>query len=294
MSGGGTESERHKSQKSGPGPGGTGSGCQVDMLRKNQKNGLTWYTFALFDSYPELRHGVLTRFGGVSGPGGRDLSLAFNDVDPPDNVRANLERAEEALGLPPAAFAFQTHSDRVTVVRPGDEYHPRDPDEIRPNYDALVAPEAGVSLLIKVADCQAVILYDPRTRALGLVHSGWRGSVRNIIGATVATMTEFGVDPADLRAAVAPSLGPCCAEFVNYRTELPEHFHQFMVSENHFDFWAISHRQLVDSGLNPNHVTVAGRCTKCSPEFFSYRRGDKWPRFGVMAGVMGGTRTMDT
>ena len=255
------------------------------MLRKHRHNGLIWYGFSLFDSHPELRHGVFTRFGGVSGPHGDELSLAFNAVDPRENVLTNIKRAEEALGLPPPAFVRQTHSDRTVVVRPEDDYQPQGPEEAHEGYDAIVAPEPGVSLLIKVADCQAVILYDPTARAIGLVHSGWRGSVQNIIGATVAEMAALGLDPAGMKAAISPSLGPCCAEFINYRQELPEHFQEYMVNDTHFDFWAISRRQLIEAGLKDENIEVAGVCTKCSPEFFSYRRGDQWARFGLMAGV---------
>ena len=255
------------------------------MLKKHSGNGLTWYGFSLFDSHPELRHGVFTRFGGVSGPEGDELSLSFNAVDPWDNVLTNIGRATAALELPPPAYVRQTHSDRAVVVRPADDYHPRGPQEAYENYDAIVAPEPGVSLLIKVADCQAVLLYHPASRAIGLVHSGWRGSVRNIIGATVAEMAALGLDPAGMKAAISPSLGPCCAEFINYRQELPEHFWDFMVNDTHFDFWAISRKQLTEAGLKAENIEVAGVCTKCSPEFFSYRRGDQWGRFGVMAGV---------
>ncbi|MDR1044513.1 MAG: polyphenol oxidase family protein [Candidatus Adiutrix sp.] len=257
------------------------------MLKKNTRNGLIWYEFSIFDSCPELRHGVFTRHGGVSGSHGRDLSLAFNDFDPPDNVRQNLARAEKALGLTPAAFVRQTHSANISVVRPQDAYQPRNPSEVRQDCDALIAPEPGVSLLIKVADCQGVILYDPATRALALVHSGWRGSVQNIIGLAVDQLIGFGVRPADILAAVSPSLGPCCAEFVNYRRELPEDFQAFMVREGYFDFWAVSRRQLTERGLLPENIEVAGICTKCAPDFFSYRRGDRWERFGLMAAVEG-------
>lgn len=257
------------------------------MLRKNEKDGLIWYTFPLFDPFPELRHGVLTRFGGVSGPSGEDLALSFNEFDQPEKVRTNLCRAEAALGLPPAAFVRQTHGVNITVVRPGDNYRPQSHQESREDFDALLAPEPGVNLLVRVADCQAVIIYDPATRLLGLVHSGWRGSVQDILGLTTARMIEMGADPDRLLAAVGPSLGPCCAEFVNHRQELPEHFRDHMVRENYFDFWAISRRQLTARGLRPENIEIAGICTKCSSEFFSYRRGE-WGRFGVMAAVMAG------
>jgi len=237
-------------------------------------NGLKWYEFAGLAAHPELRHGVFT-----------ELSLAFNDTDPPENVAANLGRAEAALGLPPAAFARQTHGTEILTVRPGDGYHPRTPAETRPGYDALLAPVPGVSLLIKVADCQAVLLYDPVSRALALAHCGWRGSVLNILGRVVAALAEAGVPPARLKAAISPSLGPCCAEFVNHRAELPPGFLPFMVRENYFDFWALSRRQLVEAGLDDENIETAGLCSRCSPEFFSYRRGDIWPRFGFLAGV---------
>ncbi|MDR2947387.1 MAG: polyphenol oxidase family protein [Candidatus Adiutrix sp.] len=252
-------------------------------MQQHTEQNLRWYSFSLFEPHPELRHGVFTRFGGVSGPQGDELSLAFNAAEPTERTLINIRRAAEALRLPSPALSRQNHGDWVLVVRPGDNYRPQGPEEVRGDYDALVAPEPGVSLMIKVADCQAVILYHPQSRALGLAHSGWRGSVRNILGKTVAEMAALGADPAEIKAAISPSLGPCCAEFINYRQELPEKFWEFM-NDNHFDFWAISRRQLTEAGLRAENIAVAGVCTKCSPEFYSYRRGDA-ARFGIMAGV---------
>ena len=254
-------------------------------VQPREVNSLKWYEFPGLAAHPELSHGVFTRRGGVSGPGGGELSLAFNEIDPPENVVTNLGRAEAALNLPPAAFVRQTHSAEVLVVRPEDGYHPRAPGEARPGYDALLAPLPGVALLVKVADCQAALLYDPETRALALVHSGWRGSVQNILGRTVTALAAAGALAARLKAAISPSLGPCCAEFVNHRAELPPGFRPFMVSENFFDFWAISRSQLTGAGLKKENIETAEICTRCSPEFYSYRRGDIWPRFGFLAGV---------
>ncbi|MDR2726262.1 MAG: polyphenol oxidase family protein [Candidatus Adiutrix sp.] len=255
------------------------------MLLSCTHSGLSWYEFPGLAAHPELRHGVFTRRGGASGPEGRELSLAFNEIDPPENVVANLGRAEAALGLPRAAFVRQTHGAEILVVETRDDYHPRSSEEARPGYDALLAPAPGPALLVKVADCQAVLLYDPVSRALALAHSGWRGSVQNILGRVVAAMAEIGVPPARMKAAISPSLGPCCAEFTNHRTELPPEFQPFMIRENHFDFWAISRSQLTAAGLKEENIETAGICTRCSPEFYSYRRGDLWPRFGFLAGV---------
>ena len=119
------------------------------------------------------------------------------------------------------------------------------------------------------------------------MHSGWRGSAANIIAKTVAVMREeFGSDPGEMYAAVSPSLGPCCAEFVNYRTELPAALHSFQERANYFDFWAISRYQLEETGIQPERIDVAGLCTVCDARFFSYRRDKITGRNGSVIGLM--------
>ena len=257
-------------------------------MRKHLDQGISWYTFDLLDAHPELKHGVFTRQGGVSGPQKNELHLAFNGWAPAEETGTNLRRAEAVLGLPQAISVKQGHTKNVGVFFPkGDPKSDQKPDskDAILYQDALVAPEAGVNLLVSVGDCQAVILYDPDSGVLGLAHSGWRGSVQNILGATVNQMVDSGATASKIIAGIGPSLGPCCAEFVNYREELPEHFQEFMPSDNHFDFWAISRHQLTSAGLSSKQVETAGICTKCSSEFFSYRRGEGG-RFGVMGGVI--------
>jgi len=89
--------------------------------------------------------------------------------------------------------------------------------------DGLITSEPGVGLLIQQADCQAVLLHDPEQRVIGAVHNGWRGSTLNIIAKTVAVMEDYyGVNPKNLKAVISPSLGPCCAEFIDFQQELPK------------------------------------------------------------------------
>ncbi|MBU2551800.1 MAG: polyphenol oxidase family protein [Proteobacteria bacterium] len=256
-------------------------------MRPFQNNGLVYYGFDLFAPFEELVHGVFTRHGGVSPPPCEGLNLAFLDADREDNVRTNLDLAAEALDLDGLCFAGQVHGDRVLVVGNGDGCRPRSRAEVRRGYDALITRRPGMGLLVKLADCQGVLLYDPRTRTLGLVHSGWRGSVKNILGLTVSRMVEaFGVRPEDLRAGISPSLGPCCAEFVHYQNELPRDFWDYEVGDRRFDFWAISRDQLRAAGLKTEHIETAGLCTKCNGlTFYSYRRDPVTGRFGLIAGL---------
>jgi copper oxidase (laccase) domain-containing protein len=94
----------------------------------------------------------------------------------------------------------------------------------------------------------------------------------------------FKLDPKNFLACFSPSLGPCCAEFVNYKTELPQEFWPFKDERDNFDFPAISRGQLVNAGLKDDNIEFSGICTRCSDEFFSYRRGDTG-RFAVIAGL---------
>jgi len=140
-------------------------------------------------------------------------------------------------------------------------------------FDALVTDKTDVGLMIQQADCQAVLLYDPVQSVIAAVHCGWRGSVKNILAQTIAVMaSEYGVNPADLLGRISPSLGPCCAEFVHYQSELPEEFTVFMIRNNYFDFWQISRQQLMSAGMAGERIATAGICTCCSMDYYSYRR----------------------
>jgi YfiH family protein len=133
---------------------------------------------------------------------------------------------------------------------------------------------------VQQADCQAVLLFDPVKKVVANIHCGWRGSVDNIIGKVIATMTDsFNVNPANLLAGISPSLGPCCAEFINYRTELPSSFWSYQVKPNYFDFWQISKDQLQGAGVNADKIETSSICTACNNDWFSYRRDKATGRF---------------
>jgi YfiH family protein len=136
-----------------------------------------------------------------------------------------------------------------------------------------------------VADCQSVILYDPVRKAVGNVHCGWRGHVRNILAKSVAEMTSgFGSRAEDLIAAVGPSLGPCCAEFKTHETIFPAHFKAHMARRNFFDLWALSRAQLIEAGIKTRHVFISGICTRCRTDlFFSHRAEGLTGRFCTVA-----------
>jgi hypothetical protein len=99
---------------------------------------------------------------------------------------------------------------------------------------------------------------------------------------------RFGCDPGDLRVGVGPSLGPCCAEFINYREEIPPGLWAYRRDSARFDFWAMSRDQLVRAGVREDRIQVSGLCTKCRTDlFFSYRAERSTGRFAAVIGLRG-------
>ena len=252
-------------------------------LESNMSNRLSveeplFHTFQNLSRVPALVHGVFTRHGGVSREPYATLNVAWNNGDAPEAVRENLLRVKSALGVEQLVSSYQTHGDTIHVV--DDECLARatvrHPILLAPPGDALVTDRRGVGLLIKIADCQAIFLVDPKRGVIANVHCGWRGSTGEVPGKVVAFLQDrFGCRPQDLLAGISPSLGPCCAEFKNYAEELPTSFWLFQTRPSYFDFWAITRWQLVRAGMRPEHIEVANRCTVCETStFFSYR-GEK-------------------
>lgn len=224
---------------------------------------LCYYTSSLLP----IPHGMFRRNGGTSSAPFASLNFSDDIGDQQERVQANRTRALQVLRLQSLISVRQVHADQVLIAQPAHLTN-----EAK-GYDAIISTLSGVGLLIQQADCQAVLLHAPRQEVVAAIHCGWRGSVTDIIGKTIQRLeTTCGVKPADLRAAISPSLGPCCAQFIHYQQELPSWMHVFQVRPRYFDFWAISQHQLIAAGVPEHHIDIAAVCTRCDHNFFSYRR----------------------
>jgi len=213
---------------------------------------------------------MFNRFSGASLPPFASLNFSFGVGDDPRHVTANRQHVKLAIGLRFLISAKQVHGKRVYC---GSDIT-SDLEVV--GYDALITNQRGVGLLIQQADCQAILIHDPNRQVIAAVHCGWRGSTANIIGSTIATMKRtYQTDPTDLLVAISPSLGPCCAEFMNYQQELPEELHQFQEKPYHFNFWDMSTTQLIEAGVRAKHIDATRICTACNQDYFSYRRTKK-------------------
>ena len=257
-------------------------GGKEGMIFK-QTDGPPHYRFPHLAEFAELRHAVFTRRGGTSRGAFESLNVSFGLGDPDQRVQENRQRISNLLGGRPLVCIHQVHGSEVAIRDDGGAERPR---EIAV-ADAIVTARSGILLTVQVADCQPVLLYDPLRRVAAAVHSGWRSSLRNIIGRSVAVMRKrFGSEPQDLLAGIGPSLGPCCAEFVNYRSEIPRRLWSYKLSDNRFDFWAMSRDQLIEAGLAADRIMVSGLCTRCRTDlFFSYRGERLTGRFAAVIGI---------
>lgn len=214
---------------------------------------------------------LFNRHGGVSRGQYASLNIGEHVGDQETAVQQNRERVRAMLSLPRLLSARQVHGTETYCLT-----EPLSGDKEVEGIDALVTDQPDVGLMIQQADCQAVLLFDPVREVIAAAHCGWRGSVRGILARVISVMTRnYGTVPEHLQAVISPSLGPCCAEFVNYRQELPADFQRFMVRENYFDFWQITRNQLISAGMSKVRIRAAEICTCCSDDYFSYRRANR-------------------
>jgi YfiH family protein len=239
------------------------------------------YHFPALSKEAGLRHAVYTRRGGVSQPPYDNLNTGYGVGDEEERVTTNLLIIRKSMEARDLLYMNQVHGTNVLVF---DREEGVASGGGGTAADAMITDLSGVALMVKQADCQGVILFDPRNRVIANVHCGWRGNRANILGKVVDRMKRsFGVSPAEMRAAIGPSLGPCCAEFTSHRTLFPESFKPFMVSKNHFDLWGISLWQLLEAGVRKERIEVAGICNRCRTDlFFSFRGEGTTGRFATV------------
>jgi YfiH family protein len=242
---------------------------------------VSYFVFPRLSSCRKLIHGIFSRHGGTSDPPFDTLNVSYSVGDSPGKVAENIKRIRKAIKAEDMAHVNQSHGDGIVVL--GKDKFEKCLEV--PFADAMITDVPRTALLVKQADCQGTIIYDPNRHIVANVHCGWRGNVRNILESVVIRMKEeFGCKESDLLAAIGPSLGPCCAEFIGYKSFFSGMFEQFMVRENHFDLWALSCRQLQGVGLREENIEVAGICTRCRTDlFYSYRGEGQTGRFGTVA-----------
>ncbi|MBN2502848.1 MAG: peptidoglycan editing factor PgeF [Anaerolineales bacterium] len=254
----------------------------------HQFDQIKYYTFELFAG-TEITHGVFTRRGGVSPAPWDALNAGLTVGDAPDNVLENKLRSFKALGRDYASVfdSWLVHDTGVLFAeapRPAEMQSP-------PQGDIILTDNPDVTLFMRFADCVPILLYDPARRVVGLAHAGWMGTVKQVGAAAVEAMVaRYGSNPADIKAAIGPSISPekyeVGAEVVaqvqaafgaDAATLLPR-----FNGSTHFDLWAANRLVLEQAGVEK--IAVAGICTASNlDDWYSHRAEDgKTGRFGAL------------
>jgi len=167
--------------------------------------------------------------------------------------------------------------------------------------DAILTDRPGVGLFMRFADCVPILLYDPRRHAVGLVHAGWKGTVQRVAAAAVVAMQDrMNSRPADLMAAIGPSIGPhhyvvgpdviarVRQAFGQDASKLLQNVDREGAVGVQFDLWSANRLVLEDAGVQ--QIEVAGICTACHLEDWYSHRGEHGMtgRFGVLLGLKAG------
>ncbi|MCD8348294.1 MAG: peptidoglycan editing factor PgeF [Lachnospiraceae bacterium] len=270
-------------------------------LQENHKNGVLFFTVPAYDKLPFLVHGFSSRIGGVSERELGEMNLSFTRGDDPERVKENFHRMAAAIGFPyeRMVFSYQTHTTNVCEVTEKDCGKGYLCERDYKDVDGLVTDVPGVVLTTFYADCVPLFFVDPVHKAIGLSHSGWRGTVNNITGATVRKMKErYGTKPSDLLAAIGPSICQDCYEvgedvIRQVRDGFPEALWPILYTERRklqpdasraldvsagdekkyqLNLWECCRQNMLRAGLSAENITITDLCTCCNPDiFFSHR-----------------------
>lgn len=217
-----------------------------------------------------------TRFGGVSNPPFNELNVSTKEGDCKENVLNNLKIIKKITGLKKIVFLNQTHGTNFLHYVPERQNFSLEADGI-----FTTVPDIG--LMIKHADCQAVVMYDPVKKVIANIHCGWRGSAAGILSKAVTEFKEvYGSNPSDLFVGISPSLGPCCGEFKDWKKKLPKWIHKFRIKNNHINFWSASIYELKKFKIPMENIYCSKICTVCNKDYFSYRREGKTGRLATI------------
>ncbi len=237
-----------------------------------------------------VHHGFSTRLGGVSQGCYASMNLSFTRGDDEAAVRENYHRIAKSIGVKceNMVLSQQTHTTNVRVVTEKDKgkgiVKPLDYTDV----DGMVTNIHGICLVTFYADCVPLYFVDPVQKAIGLSHSGWRGTVGKIGKETIRKMEEqYGSDPKDILAAVGPSICKDCYEvsedvILEFQKNFKERYWKdlFYRKENgkyQLDLWKANEIIFKESGILPEHIAVTNVCTHCNSEIlYSHRTsGDR-------------------
>ena len=260
------------------------------IFDEKQVGEVLYLSYPLLEKTGFVKHGFSTRIGGVSEGIYSSMNLSFTRGDDENAVRENYRRMAKALDVREDSFvlAAQTHTTNVHKVTLDNR------NENLQDVDGLITDVPGICLVTSYADCVPLYFLDPVHRAIGLTHSGWRGTVGKIGKETLRKMqVEYGTDPKDVIAAIGPSICQDCYEVsedvIDKFREAFEHkhwdnlFYQKVNRKYQLNLWKANEIILLEAGVQRENIAVTNVCTCCNSETLYSHRASKGQRGGLAA-----------
>ena len=256
-----------------------------EPLTVNETDGVVYLTFPALADTGLVKHGFSTRIGGISEGKYATMNFAFTRGDNPGHVQENYRRMAGALDVDVTKMVLsrQTHTVNIKKVTAEDAgsgiLRERDYQDI----DGLITDIPGITLVTFYADCVPLYLVDPVNQAIGLSHSGWRGTVSRMGRVTIEAMTrEYGTRAKDLIVGIGPSICQDCFEVgeevvEEFRAAFDRSCHDrlFYRKDNgryQLDLWFANEVIFKESGVAPERIHITDICTHCNPDrLFSHR-----------------------
>lgn len=242
------------------------------------------FTFPLLSKDTGVKNVFTTRQGGISKGMFESLNLSYTRGDDPAAVTENYRRVAAAMGgtLSDIVCSDQTHTTNVLRVDRSCGGYGVTRERLYTDVDGLVTNDPGVILATFYADCVPLYFVDPKNHAIGLSHSGWRGTVGRMGRATLEKMKEeFGTDPKDVLAAIGPSICQDCYEVSEdvasaFAAEFAGHETEILIDKGNgkyqLDLWRSNAIVMQEAGIEKEHLAVTNLCTCCNPKLlFSHR-----------------------
>ena len=264
---------------------------ESNTLKVNQYKEMIYLTFPLLENTGMVRHLFSTRMGGVSRGIYSSMNLSFSRGDNKENVDENFRRIAQVLDSTPEHIVCsrQTHTTNVRKVTEKDlgkgVVRETDYDDV----DGLITNVPGIILATFYADCVPLYFVDVKNKAIGLSHSGWRGTVNRMGQATLQAMKRaYGTEPSDVMAAIGPSICQDCYEVGEevadaFRKSFPNEW-EYLIGKGkeegkyQLDLQETNRRILLAAGVLPENIAVTDICTCCNSELLFSHRGSNGKR----------------
>lgn len=280
--------------------------------------GIEYFTFDSLEKTGIVEHMFTTRNGGVSSGCFSSLNFSYTRGDKKENVDENFRRAAAVFGKTSddIVCSMQTHTTNVRKVTADDKGKGVTRERGYSDIDGLITNEKGIMLATFYADCVPLFIVDMRNKAIGLSHSGWRGTVGRMGQATLEAMSkEYGTSPKDVRVAIAPSICQECYEvsedvaeaflrsFSRDDVKAAEYLARYKAAftaediENcllykkqngkyQLNLWYANFRVFRDAGVPNENIEITDICTCCNPKLLFSHRASNGKRGNLGAFMM--------